>query len=50
VLIASLLLTLWTGQRPTRRMVESLQWYWMGLATEEDLLALLQRAGCAKKS
>jgi hypothetical protein len=50
VLIASLLLMLWTGQRPNKRMVESLQWYWTGLATEEDLLTLLQRAGGAKKS
>jgi len=31
-------------------MVESLQWYWTGLATQEDLVTLLQRAGCAKKS
>jgi hypothetical protein len=50
VLIASLLLMLWTGQRPNKRMVESLQWYWMGLANEQDLLTLLQRAGCSKKS
>jgi len=50
VLIASLLLMLWTGQRPNKRMVESLQWYWMGLANEEDLLTLLERAGCSKKS
>jgi hypothetical protein len=50
VLIASLLLMLWTGQRPNKRMVESLQWYWTGLANEEDLVTLLQRAGCAKKS
>ena len=50
VLIASLLLMLWTGQRPNKRMVESLRYYWMGLATEEDLLKLLERAGCKKKS
>jgi hypothetical protein len=50
VLIASLLLMLWTGQRPNKRMVESLQWYWMGLATAEDLATLLKRAGCKKKS
>ena len=50
VLIASLLLMLWTGQRPTKRMVESLRYYWMGLADEEDLLALLARAGGSKKS
>jgi hypothetical protein len=50
VLIASLLLMLWTGQRPNKRMVEALQFYWLGLADEEDLVLLLQRAGCAKKS
>jgi hypothetical protein len=50
VLIASLLLMLWTGQRPNKRMVESLQWYWTGLATEEDLVRLLQRADSKKKS
>lgn len=50
VLIASLLLMLWTGQRPNQRMVESLRYYWMGLANEEDLVTLLQRAGCKKKS
>jgi len=50
VLIASLLLMLWTGQRPNKRMVESLQWYWTGMANEEDLATLLERAGCAKKS
>jgi len=50
VLIASLLLMLWTGQRPTKRMVESLRYYWMGLATAEDLVALLQRAMPKKKA
>jgi hypothetical protein len=50
VLIASLLLMLWTGQRPNKRMVESLQWYWAGLATAEDLVTLLHRAGCKKKA
>jgi hypothetical protein len=50
VLIASLLLMLWTGQRPSKRMVEALQWYWLGLATEDDLLTLLRRAGPQKKT
>ena len=50
VLIAALLLMLWTGQRPNQRMVESLQWYWSGMATEEDLVTLLQRAARKKKS
>jgi hypothetical protein len=50
VLIASLLLMLWTGQRPNKRMVESLQWFWSGMATEQDLVRLLQRAVRKKKS
>ena len=50
VLIASLLLMLWSGQRPNQRMVESLQWYWMGLATAEELPMLLERARSVKKS
>lgn len=50
VLIASLLLMLWSGQRPNQRMVESLQYYWMGLATAEELPMLLERARPAKKS
>jgi hypothetical protein len=50
VLIASLLLMLWTGRRPNKRMVESLRHYWMGLATAEDLVVLLQRALPKKKS
>lgn len=50
VLIASLLLMLWTGQRPNKRMVESLQWYWTGMADAEDLVTLLRRALPKKKS
>ncbi len=50
VLIAALLLQLWTGRRPNKRTVESLQLYWMGWATEEELVNLLQRANPAKKS
>jgi len=50
VLIASLLLLLGTGQRPNKRMVESLQWYWTGMATADDLVTLLERARNAKKS
>jgi hypothetical protein len=50
VLIAALLLMLWTGQRPNKRAVESLRLYWMGLATAEDLVKLLQRAQRRQKS
>ena len=41
VLIASLLLTLWAGKRPNRRMMESLQLYWMGWASEKELIEML---------
>lgn len=50
VLIAALLLQLWTGQRPSKRAVESLRWYWLGWATEEELVKLLERANPSKKS
>ena len=50
VLIASLLLMLWSGQRPNQRRVESLQWYWMGMATAEELPMLIERARSTKKS
>jgi hypothetical protein len=50
VLIAALLLMLWTGQRPNKRAVESLRLYWLGWATEKELVKLLQRAKPTKKS
>jgi DDE family transposase len=42
-LIAAVLLQLYTGQRPTRRMMELIQFYLLGVATLEDLTAGLQR-------
>jgi hypothetical protein len=48
VLIASLLLLLWTGQRPNQRAVESLRLYWTGWATEKELVMLLKRANPKK--
>jgi hypothetical protein len=48
VLIASLLLLLWTGRRPNLRTVESLQLYWSGWATKQELVMLLQRANPKK--
>ena len=36
-LIASLLISLWTGKKPTKRTLEMLQFYFAGLATEEEL-------------
>ena len=50
VLICALLLMLWTGQRPNKRMVEALRYYQMGWANEKDLALLLQRAAPRKKS
>ena len=45
-LIASVLLVLWTGRKPTKRQWEMLQLYWMGWA-DQDALA---RCFAAKKS
>lgn len=38
-LIASLLIRLWTGRKPTKRTFEMLSFYFMGLASEEELQA-----------
>ena len=38
-MIACLLIALWTGRKPTRRTYEMLCFYFIGLATEEELLA-----------
>ena len=40
-LIASVLLVLWTGSKPTKRQWEALQLYWMGWATLDELTAVL---------
>jgi hypothetical protein len=40
-LIASVLLVLWTGRKPTKRQWEALQFYWMGWATLEELERML---------
>ena len=42
-LIACLLLSLWTGRKPTLRTYEMLCWYFLGWATEEELLAHLEK-------
>jgi hypothetical protein len=36
-LIASMLITLWTGRKPTKRTYEMLQFYFSGWATEQEL-------------
>jgi IS4 transposase len=40
-LIASLLISLWTGRKPTKRTLEILQFYFMGWATLEEVQAHL---------
>lgn len=40
-LIASVLLVLWSGTRPTKRQWEALQLYWMGWASLDELEAVL---------
>jgi hypothetical protein len=42
-LIAALLLQLYTGQRPNRRMMELIQFYLLGVASLEELWAGLER-------
>jgi len=46
-LIASLLITLWTGRKPTKRTFEMLQLYLVGWATVEDIERHLQRLAAA---
>lgn len=43
VLIAALLLLLWTGRRPTKRQMEALQLYWLGFVDQDELVAALSR-------
>jgi hypothetical protein len=42
-LMASLLITLWTGRKPTKRTFEMICFYFMGWADEEDLAEHLER-------
>lgn len=42
-LIASLLLAMYTGKRPNKRQLETIQFYLMGWATEEELVRLLKK-------
>lgn len=41
VMIASLLLMLWTGSRPTKRQMEALRLYWMGFVSQKELTKAL---------
>jgi hypothetical protein len=47
-LIASLLITLWTGKKPTKRTWEMLQFYFLGWASLEELQAHIDRLHEAK--
>jgi hypothetical protein len=42
-LIASLLISLWTGRKPSKRTFEMLCWYFIGLASAEEVLVHLQK-------
>ncbi len=42
-LIAILLISLWTGRKPTKRTYEMLCFYFSGWASEEELLAHLDK-------
>ena len=42
-IIASLLISLWTGRKPTIRTLEMLQFYFTGWATEDELMAHLNQ-------
>jgi hypothetical protein len=42
-IIASLLISLWVGRKPTIRTLEMLQFYFTGWATEDELMAHLQQ-------
>jgi hypothetical protein len=42
-IIACMLISLWTGRKPTLRTFEMLCWYFTGMADEEELLAHINR-------
>jgi Transposase DDE domain len=42
-LIASLMISLWTGRKPTKRTLEMLQFYFIGWATAEEVQSHLDR-------
>jgi Transposase DDE domain len=42
-IIASLLISLWAGRKPTVRTLEMIQFYFMGWATEDELMAHLDQ-------
>jgi len=42
-ILACMLISLWTGRKPTLRTFEMLCWYFTGMASQEELLAHLER-------
>ncbi len=38
-IIACMLINLWTGRKPTKRTVEMLAWYFVGVASDDEMLA-----------
>jgi hypothetical protein len=42
-IIACLLINLWTGRKPTKRTFERISYYFTGLASEDELLAHLEK-------
>ncbi len=42
-IIACMLISLWTGRKPTLRTYEMLCWYFTGMADEEELLSHIER-------
>jgi len=42
-IIACLLINLWTGRKPTKRTFEMISYYFMGLASEAELIAHLEK-------
>jgi hypothetical protein len=42
-IIACLLINLWTGRKPNKRMVEMIGWYLIGLASEQDVIDFLNK-------
>ncbi len=42
-IIACLLINLWTGRKPTKRTFEMISYYFMGLASEEKLIAHVEK-------
>ena len=38
-----MLINLWTGTRPSKRTVEMLAWYFMGIASEQEVMRHIAR-------